>query len=62
MTKQIKIADLCNELEEKLVELQYSEDSMRRYHKVFQEFMEYAGDCDYSLILRSLRLRLTPYK
>lgn len=48
MTKQIKIADLCNELEEKLVELQYSEDSMRRYHKVFQEFMEYAGDCDYS--------------
>ena len=46
MTKQIKIADLCNELEEKLVELQYSEDSMRRYRKVFREFVEYAGDCD----------------
>ena len=48
MLRQIKVADLCKELEEKLVELQYSEDSMRRYCKVFQEFVEYAGDCDYS--------------
>ena len=48
MLRQIKVADLCNELEEKLVDLQYSEDSMRRYRKVFQEFKEYAGDCDYS--------------
>ena len=37
MLRQIKVADLCNELEEKLVDLQYSEDSMRRYRKVFQE-------------------------
>ena len=36
------------ELEEKLVGLQYSEDSLRRYRKVFREFEEYAGDCDYS--------------
>ena len=48
MLRQIKITDLCNELEQKFVELQYSEDSMRRYRKVFQEFMEYAGDCNYS--------------
>ncbi len=48
MLRQIKVADLCKELEEKLVELNYSEDSMRRYRKVFHEFMEYAGDCDYS--------------
>lgn len=31
-----------------MVELNYSEDSMRRYRKVFHEFMEYSGDCDYS--------------
>ena len=48
MLRQIKVADLCKELDEKLVEFQYSEDSMRRYRKVFQEFMEYAGDCEYS--------------
>ncbi len=48
MLRQIKVADLCNELEQKLIELKYSEDSMRRYSKVFHEFTEYAGDCDYS--------------
>lgn len=48
MLRQIKVANLCAELEDKLVTLQYSEDSMRRYRKVFREFMEYAGDCDYS--------------
>lgn len=48
MLRQIKVADLCNEPEEKLVNLQYSEDSMRRYRKVFQEFKEYTDDCDYS--------------
>lgn len=48
MMKQIKVSDLCNELEHKLVELHYSDDSMRRYRKVFSEFTEYAGDCDYS--------------
>ena len=42
MLRQIKVADLCNELEEKLVDLQYSEDSMRRYRKVFQEFKRYS--------------------
>lgn len=31
-----------------MIDLGYSEDSMRRYRKVFQEFEEYAGDCEYS--------------
>lgn len=48
MTKQFKVSDLCRELEEKLVGLHYSEDSMRRYKKVFNEFIEYAGDCNYT--------------
>ena len=48
MLRQIKVTELCKELEEKLVGLQYSEDSLRRYRKVFREFEEYAGDCDYS--------------
>jgi site-specific recombinase XerD len=48
MMNQIKVADLCSELEQKLIELQYSDDSMRRYRKVFCEFTEYAGGCDYS--------------
>jgi integrase len=48
MMRQINVMNLCSELEEKLVDLGYSEDSMRRYRKVFQEFTEYAGDCDYS--------------
>ena len=48
MIRQIKVNDLCNELETKLSELGYSEDSMRRYKKVFQEFKEYANNCDYS--------------
>lgn len=48
MLRQIKVADLCNELEKQLEKLQYSEDSMRRYRKVFREFDEYTGDCYYS--------------
>lgn len=48
MMRQIKVADLCSELEEKLIDLHYSEDSMHRYRKVFNEFVEYAGDCNYS--------------
>ena len=36
MLRQIKVADLCNELEKQLEKLQYSEDSMRRYRKVFR--------------------------
>ena len=48
MMKQIKVANLCDELEQKLVELHYSDDSMRRYGKVFREFAEYADGCDYS--------------
>lgn len=48
MMKQIKVSDLCRKLEDKLVGLHYSEDSMRRYRKVFGEFTEYAGGCDYS--------------
>ena len=34
MLRQIKVTELCKELEEKLVGLQYSEDSLRRYRKV----------------------------
>ena len=48
MMKQINVAGLCKELEEKLIELHYSEDSMYRYRKVFNELIEYAGDCYYS--------------
>lgn len=48
MMKQIKVSDLCSELECKIVGLHYSDDSMRRYRKVFSEFTEYAEDCDYS--------------
>ncbi len=48
MMRQIKVKDLCTELENKLTELGYSEDSMHRYRKVFNEFIEYAGECDYS--------------
>lgn len=48
MIRQIKVKDLCNELEAKLVDLGYSEDSMRRYRKVFNELKEYSGDKDYS--------------
>jgi hypothetical protein len=38
MMKQIKVGNLCSELEQKLLELHYSDDSMRRYRKVFREF------------------------
>lgn len=55
MLRQIKVTELCKELEEKLVGLQYSEDSLRRYRKVFREFEEYAGDCDYSAICAARR-------
>ena len=48
MIRQIKVRDLCNDLETKLVDLGYSEDSMRRYRKVFKELTAYAGDKDYS--------------
>ena len=48
MIRQIKVRDLCNDLETKLVDLGYSEDSMRRYRKVFEELTVYAGDKDYS--------------
>lgn len=48
MMRHIKVKDLCTELESQLTALGYSEDSMRRYRKVFQEFSEYTVDCDYS--------------
>ncbi|MFI3173367.1 MAG: site-specific integrase [Eubacteriales bacterium] len=48
MMKQIKVKNLCDELEIKLINLGYSEDSMRRYRKVFQELEDYTGDCNYS--------------
>jgi site-specific recombinase XerD len=48
MMKQISVKDLCIELERKLSGYNYSDDSMRRYKKVFSEFIEYAGDCNYT--------------
>ena len=48
MLRQIKVTELCKELEEKLVGLQSAEDSFRRYRKVFRELEEYAEDSDYS--------------
>jgi hypothetical protein len=34
MMKQIKVTDLCSELEQKLVELHYSDDSMEGIPRV----------------------------
>ncbi len=48
MIRQIKVSDLCNELENELISLKYSDDSMRRYRKVFQELIEFSEDCLYS--------------
>ena len=48
MMKQIKVVDLCIELEHELEGLNYSDDSMRRYRKVFREFTEYSRTSDYS--------------
>jgi site-specific recombinase XerD len=48
MRKQIKVSKLCNELEGMLLKLNYSEDSMCRYRKVFREFIEFSADCNYS--------------
>lgn len=48
MMRQIKVKDLCTELENKLIDLGYSDDSMRRYRKVFTEFIEYSNDSIYS--------------
>ena len=48
MMRQIKVKDLCIEFENKLTDLGYSEDSMHRYRKVFNEFIEYASECNYS--------------
>lgn len=48
MNKQIKVIDLCNEFEELLEKLQFSEDSMRRYGKVLKEFSSYVDDSEYS--------------
>jgi len=47
MKKQIKVTELCQEFEELLEKLQFSEDSRRRYGKVLREFSNYAGDSDY---------------
>lgn len=46
--RQIKVNNLCNELEDKLTGLGYSEDSMCRYRKVFKKFKEDADAHDYS--------------
>lgn len=48
MNKQIKVIDLCNEFEELLEKLQFSEDSRRRYGKVLKEFSSYVDDSEYS--------------
>lgn len=48
MIKQIKVSGLCDELESILIKTNYSDDSIRRYKKVFQEFIEFSGDGYYS--------------
>lgn len=51
MIRQVTVGNLCGELDEMLHKLQYSSDSLRRYHKVFDEFTAYAGGNMYSQVL-----------
>lgn len=48
MIRQISVGNLCGELGEMFVKLQYSPDSMRRYNKIFDEFTEYDSKKEYS--------------
>lgn len=48
MREKIKISNLCKEFEEVLVHYGYSDDSMRRYRKVFRELEEFSKNCVYS--------------
>ena len=48
MRKQVKVSVLCNELESLIVHYGYSEDSMRRYRKVFRELTTFSSDSLYS--------------
>ncbi len=54
MIRQISVGNLCSKLGETFVKLQYSPDSMRRYSKVFNEFMEYAGEKEYAELRQEL--------
>lgn len=53
MRKQVKVSVLCEELDNLLVRYGYSEDSMRRYRKVFREFQEFSNASLYSQKLAS---------
>lgn len=46
--QQVKISDLCQQLELTLSEYGYSQDSMYRYRKVFKELRDFAGEEYYS--------------
>jgi len=48
MREKIKVSNLCREFEGVLVHYGYSDDSMRRYRKVFRELTEFSKDCEYS--------------
>lgn len=51
MIRQVTVGNLCGEFDQMLHKLQYSSDSLRRYHKVFDEFTAYAGENMYSQAL-----------
>lgn len=46
--KQVKISDLTLTFEGELRKYGYSEDSLRRYQKVFRELIEFSNDSFYS--------------
>lgn len=46
--KEVKISDLCQQLEQAFLEYGYSQDSMYRYRKIFKELCDFAGEEYYS--------------
>lgn len=48
MQKDISVAVLCSELEQKLIESQISKTTLERYRKVLAEFTVFAGSSSYS--------------
>lgn len=48
MREKIKVSELCEKFDAVLIHYGYSNDSMRRYRKVFRELKEFSDDCEYS--------------
>ena len=46
--KQVKLYNLCNQLEKELLKHGYSQDSMYRYRRIFNELKGFAGEENYS--------------